>query len=122
MITWNITPEESWGALAQAQVDAIEADLVRLVDSLTDDAAAWMKREARWQDRTGEARAGLYSDILVVARESVFLLLSHGPAIGYSQWLEYAYGGRFGILDDATDHFWPILYRGAVEIVRKNSG
>jgi hypothetical protein len=119
IITWNITPEESWGRIAQSQVDGIEADIVALVDGMTEEVAAWMRVNHRWQNRTGAAEDGLYADIEHVVRQSVYLLMSHGPAVPYAWFLEFAQRGRFAVLPDAVDFFWPILYRGVVEIVRK---
>jgi hypothetical protein len=89
-VSWNITPEEAWGAQVQQQVDAIERDIVALIESLLDTVEGWMKVEARWQDRTGGVRAALYTDIERVVRESVDLVMSHGLAIEYSVFLEYA--------------------------------
>lgn len=120
-ITWNIRPEDVWPRIVQAQVDAIEADIVTLVNSLLDPVQEWMKANHRWQNRTGAAETGLYTDLLRVARQSVHLLMSHGPTISYSVYLEYGFAGRLSILGDTADNFWPLLYRGAVEIVRRHS-
>lgn len=118
---WIITPEDPWAQLAQQQVDAIEADLVRLIDELTDEVAGWMRANARWQDRTGDARAGLWADVEHVTRQTVYLLMSHDVTLNYTWFLEYAHRGRFAILADAADHFWPVLWRGAQRIVRNHS-
>lgn len=120
-VSWNVDPGEYLARLTQQKTDAMERDIVRLVDKLSDQATQFMRAEARWQDDTGEARAGLYADIEHAARQSVTLLLSHGPAIEYAFWLEYAHRGRFEILSTTSDHFWPLLYRGALEIMRKHS-
>jgi len=121
-ISWNVDPGEYLERLVTRKIDAIERDIVRLVDKLSNQAAAFMRASARWQDDTGAARAGLYADVEHAVRESVTLLLSHGPAVEYAHWLEYAHRGRFEILSTTSDHFWPLLYRGALEIVRKHSG
>ena len=63
-VTWNIQPGDAWGRLVQAEVDAIEAEIVALVNSLLDPVEAWMKANHRWQNQTGAAEAGLYTDIL----------------------------------------------------------
>ena len=122
IITWNITPQEAWGQLAQAQVDAIEADIVALVNAMLDEVQQWMRENHPWTNRTGAAEAGLYTDIEHAARESVYLLMSHGPAVSYAWYLEHSFGGRFSVLGDTSDRFWPVLYRGALEIARRHSG
>lgn len=121
-VSWNVDPGEALARLVRQKIDAIERDIVRLVDKLSDQATQFMRASARWQDDTGEARAGLYADVEHAVRESVTLLLSHGPAITYAHWLEYAHRGRFEILSTTSDNFWPLLYRGAVDIMQKHSG
>lgn len=120
-ISWNIDPGEYLERLTRQRGDAIEHDIVNLVDHLSDQATAFMRQEARWTDRTGAARAGLYADIERVVRESVTLLMSYGPAIEYAYWLEWAHQGRFEILSTTSDNFAPLLFRGVQEIVRRHS-
>jgi hypothetical protein len=120
-ISWNIRPEDAWGALAEQQINAIEADIVALIENMLDKVQQSMRSEARWQDVTGDARAGLYTDIEYVVRQSVVLLMSHGPTIPYAIYLEYAHAGRFAILGDTADRWWPVLYRDVGEIVRRHS-
>lgn len=99
---------------------AIEAEVVALVDGITDQAAAWMKQNHRWENRTGAAEEGLYADLIVVAHQTVSLLLSHGPTIEYARWLEA--NPKFAVLGDAVDQFAPILFRGLQEIAKKHGG
>lgn len=120
LITWTRTPADAWGELAKVEAAAIEAEVVALVDGITDQAAEWMKQNHRWENRTGDAEAGLYADILQVAHETVSLLLSHGPTIAYAHILEA--NPRFAILGDAVDQFAPILFRGLQEIAKRHGG
>lgn len=119
-VTWSIDPAAYLERHTRAIAASIEADIVALADSLTEVATAWMKQNARWEDQTGDARAGLWSDIEHVARQSVTLLLSHDVTLDYVQFLEAS--PRTALLGDAADHVWPLLYQGALEIVRKYSG
>lgn len=118
-VTWNILPEDAWGALVQGRADAIEADIVALIDDLTDQVTIWMRANHRWQNRTGDAEAGLFSDVEHVIHQSVYLLMSHGPAIDYAWFLEA--NPRFAVLGDAADTFWPVLLRGVRDILRRHS-
>lgn len=120
IVTWNIDPGEYLAALTQQRIDAIEADIVRLVESLLNEVEAWMKANHRWQNRTGNAEAGLYADIEYAVRQSVYLLMSHDVTLDYTWILEA--NPRTALLGDVSDHFWPILLRGAREIVRRHSG
>ena len=98
-----------------------EAEIVALIDSLTDQVAAWMQENARWQDRTGAARAGLYADIEHMAGQAVYLLMSHDVTLSYTWFLEYAHAGRFAILGDAVDTWSPVVFRGVEAILRRHS-
>lgn len=119
-VTWKRTPAQAWAELARVEAAAIESETVQLVDGLTDQAAAWMKQNHRWQNQTGAAEAGLYADTIVVAHQTVSMLLSHGPTIEYAHALEA--DPRFAILGDAVDWFAPLLYRGLLEIARRHGG
>lgn len=117
-ITWSRTPADAWAELARREADAIESETVALVDGLTDQAAAWMKENHRWQNRTGEAEAGLYADTLHMARQTVSMLLSHGPTIDYAGFLEA--NPKFAVLGDAVDWWAPVLFRGLQEIAKRH--
>lgn len=119
-ITWNMDPGDYFAALTLAQADAIEADIVALVESLLDPVEAQMKQMARWQDRTGAARRGLFTDMQHVARQAVYLLMSHDVTLDYTWMLEA--NPRFAILGDAADYAWPLLYQGVRQIVAKHGG
>jgi hypothetical protein len=118
-VTWNVLPEEAWAALVKDRVDLIEADVVALIDGMTDEVTTWMRANHRWENRSGDAEAGLYADVEHVLKQSVHLLLSHGPAVEYAWFLEA--NPRYALLGDAADHFWPVLLRGVQEILRKHS-
>ncbi len=120
-VTWNVSPAEVWPDITQRQVNAIEREIIALVRSLLDPAQSWMRANHRWQNRTGNAEAGLYTDIETVAHETVIMLFSHGPSIDYAVFLEYAHSGRFAILGDAVDQWAPEFYRGVQDIVRRYS-
>jgi len=120
-ISWTIRPDEAWGGLVEARVTQIESEIVRFAEALTDEIAAYMRAEARWEDRTGDARAGLYADVIHVAQQSVTILMSHGPTIWYSHYLEAVRGGFYGVLPDTVDHYMPVIFREVQRIVRGES-
>jgi hypothetical protein len=119
-ISWNRSPGEAWSMMVKTESDLIEDEVVTLVDGLTDQAAAWMKENHRWQNVTGAAEAGLYADTIHVARQTVSMLLSHDPTLEYAHELER--NPRFALLGDAVDWFAPLLFRGLQEIARRHSG
>lgn len=117
-VTWSRTPALAWSELARREADAIESEVVQFADSLTDQITAWMRQEARWNDVTGEARAGLYSDVIHTARQSVAILMSYGPTTFYDVYLEAS--PRTSLLGDVVDYWAPVIYRGAQEIARRH--
>jgi hypothetical protein len=59
------------------------------------DAVAYMKANAPWSDRTGEARAGLdYSIDEAGADTTIYLFHS----VSYGKWLEIRWNGRYAII------------------------
>ena len=55
----------------------------------------FMKTNARWTDRTGHARSGLYTATKKEGN-SFFILLSHTASYGI--WLEVRFSGRYAII------------------------
>ena len=117
--TWSVDPGTYAAGVALQAAKGIEEDVVAFVDGMTDEVAAWLRANHRWENRTGDAEAGLYADVEHVLHESVYLLISHGPAVEYAWFLEA--NPRYAVLGDAADHFWPVLLRGVQEIVRRHS-
>lgn len=59
-------------------------------------AVGWMKENATWTDRTGNARAGLdaVTEHVPFVRHSIVLL----HKVAYGIWLEVRFGGRYAII------------------------
>lgn len=58
-----------------------------------------MRRNAKWTDRTGNARSGLFAEAqLNAAQAAVELYLSHGHTVDYGVFLEYAHAGKYAIV------------------------
>lgn len=117
--SWTVTPEQAFIPLYALYAERIESEIVALANGLTDEIADYMKAEARWTDRTGNARAGLYSDVIHVARQSVTILASHGPAIPYAIYLETVSAGRFGIIADTIDWWGPRVFHEVQAIMAR---
>lgn len=66
------------------------------------------KTNARWQDRTGDARRRLKGDVLEVTN-GYKLRLAHG--VDYGKWLELAHERRFAIIEET------IRFVGTFEIM-----
>ena len=103
----------AWTGL-QAMGDALEAweggiynDLHQAAEKLAEDMVAYAQENAPWEDRTGNARAGLQSYVVWTGETQFTIFLSHGEDIYYGVWLEVMQGGRFAILVPTLEHFAP---------------
>lgn len=94
-IEWDGTDEQMIAAL-----ERYEADVQKTVRAVADYFAPIIEREARvnavWTDRTGNARAGLHSEVEDLAQQTVALWLSHG--VNYGLWLEVIGAGKWAII------------------------
>ena len=67
------------------------------------------RRNAAWQDRTGNARSGLFSTVVQeVAGKLVIIYLSHGN-IYYGKFLELAHGQKYAIVMPTIQANLPVL-------------
>ena len=63
------------------------------------------RRNARWQDRTGNARSGLAGLAEQAALDLVVIYLTHG--VEYGKWLELAHGGKYAIIAPTLERNLP---------------
>ena len=59
----------------------------------------WMRTNAKWTDRTTNARNGLFATVLHPAPNSWLLVMSH--SVSYGIWLEVANSGKYAIVRPA---------------------
>lgn len=97
------------------EIEAYGRRVVTAVKALGDYIAQKMQDDARrnapWQDRTGNARSGLFSLAEMAARDAVAIYLSHGHTVVYGVFLEMAHGQRYAII-------MPTIQRNLPEIER----
>lgn len=67
-------------------------------------AEAWMKTNARWTDRTGNARNGLGALAFSDANHVAVVLFHQVP---YGVWLEVRWDGRYAVIEPAIQKFAP---------------
>ena len=96
-------------------IDAVVAAAEFIADKMQNDA----RQNAPWEDRTGNARTGLFG---VVAREAaeamVVLYLSHGHTVFYGQFLEESHGGKYAIIMPTIERNLPELKRMLDDLLR----
>jgi hypothetical protein len=69
---------------------------------LAEDIEAWMKENAPWEDRTGDARDGLTAKKVSQGfRQEIYLY----HTVDYGIWLEVRWNGKYAIIVPALEHF-----------------
>jgi hypothetical protein len=106
--TWQVRPDRAWGALAANYRAAIERGIVGIANRWAPEIENYMKANAPWTDRTGNARQGLYTAVNHAVGSMVEIILSHGVDYGY--WLEVKNGGAYAVVNPALDYFGPRIW------------
>jgi len=76
------------------------------------DALAYAQDNAPWEDRTGDARAGLDADVRMEG-EVIVWEMSH--SVDYGLYLETRWNGKFAIIMPTLEMFAPQIGRGLSE-------
>jgi hypothetical protein len=114
-LRWQSPPEIVFTNLAQAYATAIHQGIKTLAERYSVEIEAWIKSNAPWADRTGNARQTLYSEVTDIANSAVIIIISHG--VEYGTFLELAHGGSYAIITPALDHFIPRIWRDVRALV-----
>lgn len=105
---WESDPEVVFYELGTAYAETINTAVYAICQSYAPEIENWMRSNAPWTDRTGNARQSLWSDVEQVANTAVDLIMSHG--VDYGKWLEIANAGRYAIITPALDYFAPKIW------------
>lgn len=120
-IRWDTTPQQAWPEMADDYVQAIRAGIHGVCQKWAPRIENWMKANAPWTDRTGNARQGLYSAVeppsLAQVVDTIELIMAH--AVEYGVYLEgYLPDGTpmlrpsdYKIIEPALDRFGPLVWR-----------
>lgn len=79
--------------------ERIDRLVAAVMERQADVSTAYMKSNAPWTDRTGNARNGLHA-VTAHSRGLHSVTLAHG--VPYGIWLEVRWGGRFAIVGRAV--------------------
>jgi hypothetical protein len=77
------------------------------------DALEFAKEQASWEDRTGDAREGLDTD---VSREGNVIVWELFHTVSYGKWLETIQNGRFAVIMPTLELFAPHIGKGLTEV------
>ena len=75
----------------------------------------YARKNKRWQDRTGNARAGLHGSSFWQNPFMLIIFIAH--AMEYGIFLELAHDGKYAILEEAANSQSKTIYEGAKRIM-----
>jgi len=112
---WIVDPERAFSTGFDAWTTALKQAIFRLAQYFAPQIESWMKAEALWTDRTGNARQSLWADAKSLVT-SVAIEMGYG--VDYGKYLEYANGGNYAIIAPALDHWTPIIMKAVQDLLR----
>ena len=111
-LRWTVPPQTAWPALAANYRQAIERGVHAIAQRWAPEIENYMKSNAPWTDRTGNARGALYSKVEpptpAQIRGMIEIWLGHG--MDYGIFLELRNAGRYAIVNPALDYFAPRIW------------
>jgi hypothetical protein len=119
---WTIPPSKAFPEMYDIYVRQKYYAIWDLCKRRAPDITNWMKQNALWTDRTGNARAGLETDVVLeVLYINLVLTIGRHPGGGtlaYGRRLELDYGGKYAIIGPAIDHWGPVLLADMKALMR----
>jgi len=106
-VSWTVPPDQYMGALYDRVAMQVWQTVYAICLKRAPEIEAWMKVNATWTDRTGNARQTLYTRVIPALMNEIVIVLGHG--MWYGRFLELSNAGRYAILAPAVDHFLPII-------------
>lgn len=120
--TWTAPPQDVWPPGAAAYAAAIRRAVYMVMQRYQAEIEAWMKTNAEWIDRTGNARQALYAEVSPASPAEIIgiiaLIIAHG--VEYGAYLEgydprhnfapTRQGWKYAIVTAALDEFGPKIW------------
>ncbi len=114
-MTWDNPPDKVFIAGFHMYSAELRASIYTLLQVFAPRIEAWMKANASWTDRTGNARQGLWAEAEKLTLGAV-LVMDHG--MEYGEYLEYSYQGAYAIIEPAMAHWQPLIWAALMRIMR----
>ncbi len=114
-MAWQVPPEQAFTGLYDQWHAAVLSTVHSVCQATAPQAENWMKQNAPWTDRTGNARQSLNAHA-EIAPPVVRLVLDHG--MEYGKYLEFKHAGRFAIVGPAVDVFTPRIMQAIQAALR----
>lgn len=117
-VRWDAEPQTAIPAMIDHFEGSLHQWLIALALTYAPQVEAWMKHNASWTDRTGNARQSLQTQVYESPdRSQVVLELRYGNSIFYHVFLELNNAGRYAIITPTVDYWTPLIMndiRGAL--------
>lgn len=114
--TWTTPPTSAFKRFFQAYTEEIRRTAMAIALRRAPEIENWMKENAVWEDRTGNARQTLYTEVNNLYGVAVEIVLSHG--VDYGQYLEVVSGGVYAIVGPALDYWGRIVWNDVRNLMR----
>ena len=114
---WQSPPSRAFPALAEAYVTRVRAGARAIAQRYKPEIENWMRDNARWTDRTANARQSLHAEVDDLTDSLLELVIAHGMEYGW--YLEginpegmtpMENAGRYNVIDPAIDVFAPRIW------------
>lgn len=113
-LTWQNPPSTAVPNMVRTYEQRLHRVLFLLALTYAPRIEAWMKQNAPWTDRTGNARQTLWAEAFDFA-DVVVLAFGHG--VSYGVFLELANAGRYAVITPALDYFSPRIWQDAKRLL-----
>jgi hypothetical protein len=105
------SPEDMSDILQQIELK-FESRAIRRAESLAGRMEEWLKENAPWEDRTGDARRGLFATAIRSGEKGqgkmIMITMGYAQDTYYWIFLETMQAGRFAIVGPAIGYWGPI--------------
>jgi len=123
--TWQVAPDDAWGSMADAYVRAIHRGVYAICQKWAPIIQNAAQADARWTDRTANARQSLHAEVEQVVGQMVSVTLAHGVFYGwYLEGIDPNHGyrqmqnaGRWNVINPTIDRYGPLIWRDVVRML-----
>jgi hypothetical protein len=110
-------PPTVWTDGTEAYIQAIWEAILAVCHRRAPEIQNWMRSNAPWTDRTGNARQGLNTQVeAAIEGDYIALIFAHG--VFYGIFLELRNSGRYAVVNPALDYWGPIIWQDVLAVMR----
>lgn len=114
-LAWDRNVQVWIDQITRAEIDRLNRGVELLALKYSALIETWLKQNAPWEDKTGNARQGLRAEVQKLVQDVTSIVLDHG--VDYGVWLELKYQGRYAIIQPALDYWTPKVFDDVARLV-----